>query len=304
MLNVGILANNPVWEEYLSAFSRGAPFRIIGSHTPEISDSHGGIANLNDADVVWIPQKTPESIPEAILSLRESRHVLLGFPVVEFQREASQMVHLAREAHVDVQVGHHDRYHPAFRGVQDILVKPQYIRLDHWTRIIEGPDAEKLFMQNLLHDVDAILALISEPLKKVQAHLSHASVTFGRVLNVRLEFHNGTVAALCLNNLGFEEKRHLEVIGMNTLYSIDLSKGESQVTFCQKDNKTTKKLWPTNGLLGVDTGSIDEETLTRECVSFFYQKDKNLKPLASIEDGFEALQITRTIYHKIGMALL
>ena len=304
MLSVGILADNPVWEEYLTAFSQDAPFRITGSFQHWQPEYPGGIENLSEADVIWIPQKTNESIGAAIQSLRESRHVLLGFPVVDFQREASHMVQLAREAHVEVQVGHHDRYHPAFRSVQDILVKPQYIRLNHQTQITESNNAEQLFMENLLHDVDAILALISEPIKKVQAHLSHTSVPFGRVLNVRLEFHNATVATICLSNLDLGSERQLEIIGQDCLYTIDLMRGTSQVRQFGSDNPPITKLWPVNGLLGINSGLVDKETLTRECVSFFYQKHNKLKTLASIEEGYEALQITNTIYQKIGMALV
>ena len=54
----------------------------------------------------------------------------------------------------------------------------------------------------------------------------------------------------------------------------------------------------------INSGLVDEETLTRECVSFFYQKHNKLKTLASIEEGYEALQITNTIYQKIGMTLV
>ena len=303
MLSVGILANNPVWEEYLTAFSQGAPFRITGSFHHWRPEHPGDQKSLNEADAIWIPQKTSESIGAAIHSLRESRHVLLGFPLVDFQNEASQMVQLAREAHVEVQVGHHDRYHPAFRAVQDILIKPQYIRVSHNTQVTEGDNAEQLLMEYLLHDVDAILALISEPLKKVQAHISITSAPLKRVINVRLEFHNGTVATICLNNLNQKQRRELEVIGQDSLYSIDLVQGASQVTRYSANQHKTTKLWPTSGLLGINSGLVDEETLTRECVSFFYQKKNNLKPLASIEEGFEALQITNTIYQKIGMTL-
>ncbi len=300
MLGVGILAVEPVWEEYLNAFSRNAPFRI----TKRVSEwEHDHLVQedwLQESDVLWIPKKHTGGIVAAIQSLRQSRHVLLGFPVLEFQKEACQIVQLAREAHVDVQVGHHDRFHPAFRAVQDTLVKPQLIRIEHHTEISGGPHAEQFFMQSLLYDVDAILALISGPLKKIRAHLSQVALPFGRAIDVRLEFHNGSVALIHLSNLGKGRLRIIEVIGHQSEFKIDLVGGESFITEFKNGVAIQSRLWPVQGLLGLQAGEeIDEESLTRECVSFFYQKQKNDKPLASIEEGFEALQITQSIMEKI-----
>jgi hypothetical protein len=145
MISVGILANDPVWEEYLSVFSQGGPFRITGrteDHSLNILMQKECITN---SDVIWIPELTPHSMEAAIFSLRQSRHVLLGFPVVDFQGTVDQMVSLSREANVDVQVGHHDRYHPAFRAVLDCIKTPQFIRLKHQQKnLLLGSDEQEL----------------------------------------------------------------------------------------------------------------------------------------------------------------
>ncbi len=304
MLDVGILAEEPIWEEYLSAFSRNAPFRISGQYSSRDLVVSEHQANPIEADVLWIPKQQDHVMTAAIQSLRQSRHVLLGFPVVDFQNEVGKLVQLAREAHVDVQVGHHDRFHPAFRAVQDMLIKPQLIRIEHETAISDGRHASQFLMQSLLYDVDAVLALITEPLKKIRTHMSQVNLPFGKVLNVRLEFHNGSVASIHLSNMHKERLRTIAVIGHHNEFYIDLVRGESFVTTFDKQVAKQSQLWPVNGLLGFQDGDqIDEEALTRECVSYFYQKEKNAKPLANIEEGFEALQITQEIMHKLELSL-
>ncbi|MCK5822298.1 MAG: Gfo/Idh/MocA family oxidoreductase [Bacteroidales bacterium] len=301
MISVSILANNPVWEENLTAFSQGAPFRITGRTADYPPEKLFSAPCMQESDAVWIPEMTNHSIEAAILALRHSRHVLLGFPIVDFPQQANQLVNLAREAHVDVQIGHHDRFHPAFRAVQEMLHKPQFIRLSHEKQDLMMSGNDRVFLQHIIHDVDSILALVPEPLKKVQAHLSKITSDIGRVFDIRLEFHNGTVANINLSNLGLSEKRELEVIDYEQVFKVDLIKGESWVhKYC--DSKPEKSLlWPTKGLLGMGTVKVDEESLTRECVSFFQRKANNHKPLASIEDGYEALRITEIILKKIGV---
>lgn len=301
MISVSILANNPVWEENLNAFSQDAPFRITGRTADYPPEKLLTAPCLQESDAVWIPEMTTHSIEAAILSLRRSRHVLLGFPIVDFQKQANQLVNLAREAHVDVQVGHHDRYHPAFRAVQDILQKPKFIRLLHEKQDLIMPGNDQVFLQHIIHDVDSILALVPEQLKKVQAHLSKITSDIGRVFDIRMEFHNGTVATINLSNLGLSEKRELEIIDHEQVFKLDLIKGESwaHTYYNSKPEKTL--LWPIKGLLGIGNVTVDEESLTRECVSFFQRKANNRRPLASIEDGYEALQITEIILKKIGV---
>ena len=301
MISVSILANNPVWEENLTAFAQDAPFRITGRTADYPLEKLLTARCLQESDAVWIPEMTAHSIEAAILSLRRSRHVLLGFPIVDFQQQADQLVNLAREAHVEVQVGHHDRYHPAFRAVQNVLQKPQFIRLIHEKQDLIMPGNDQIFLQHIIHDVDSILALVPEPLKKVQAHLSKITSEIGRVFDIRMEFHNGTVATINLSNLGLSEKRELEIIDYEQVFNLDMIKGESWAHKYYDSQPKKSRLWPANGLLGIVNGTVDEESLTRECVSFFQRKAQNRKPLASIEDGYEALQITEIILKKIGV---
>lgn len=302
MITVGILANNPVWEEYLSAFSQGAPFRINGRADDHLPDQLADLSWYNSSDAIWIPEFTPNSIEAAIFALRQSRHVLLGFPVISFQDQIDQIVSLSREANVEVQVGHHDRYHPAFRAVKDQLNEPRFIRITHQLEAFDQED-ENLLLQQLLYDVDAVLGITDAPIKRVSAHISKITPVKGRVIDVRLEFHNGAAASIALSSLGFPAQRVIEISDYQSFYTIDLNRGQAHAYYFCDEQRTEARLWPVNGVLGVGTGQVDEESLTRECVSFFHRKESNRKPLASVEEGYQALLITREIFRKIGIGL-
>lgn len=303
MITVGILATNPVWEENLSAFTQGAPFRITG-RTDDLAPEKQQCSSLIDSsDAIWIPEFTPHSIEAAIFALRQSRHVLLGFPVLTFQNQITQLVNLSREANVDVQVGHHDRYHPAFRAVKDQVLKPRFIRLSHQMGQLLAAENENFLLQQILYDVDAVLALIPEQIKKVNAHISKITPDTGRLIDIRLEFHNGSAASITFSNLGFADQRRIEITDYCQFFTLDLMSGQARKYTYSSASRSETQLWPVNGILGMNTGQIDEESLTRECVSYFQRKASNQKPLASIEEGYEALQITQIICKKIGVAL-
>lgn len=303
MITVGILANNPVWEEYLTAFSQGAPFRIIGRSGDPTPENLQNIDCLANSDALWIPELTPYSMEAAIFSLRQSHHVLFGFPVVDFQSRADLLLKLAREANVDVQVGHHDRYHPAFRAVKDQLHNPQFIRVRHELREFIPANQEQMLLQQILYDVDAVMALIPEPLKKVQAHISRISKQAGRMIDIRMDFHNGSAASINFSNLGFRNSRLIDITDYQSYYTIDLLQGTSSSFLLSETGPEETRLWPVNGLLGINNGQIDEESLTRECLSFFQRRAVNSRPLASLEDGYEALRITEIILKKIGLGV-
>ena len=73
--------------------------------------------------------------------------------MVHFQDSVSQMVNLAREANVDVQVGHHDRYHPAFRTILDCLNAPQFVQVRHQQKAFILAENQKMLLQQILYDV-------------------------------------------------------------------------------------------------------------------------------------------------------
>ena len=297
------MARRRAWEEYLSAFAQGGPFRISGRTGDQSLNSLQSQACLNDSDVIWIPEFTTHSVEAAIHSLRGSKHVLLGFPVVDFQGTVGQMVKLAREANVDVQVGHHHRYHPAFRTILDCLSAPQFVKLKHQQKEFIRADNEQMLLQQLMYDVDTILALIKHPLKKVNAHISRINEELGRVIDIRLDFHNGSAASINFSNLGLADERTIEITDHQNLYFIDFNKGIAKSYNYENGVANESLLWPIEGGLGLNIGTVDMESLTRECVSFFKRKALNRKPLASIEEGYEALQITEIILKKIGIGL-
>lgn len=237
----------------------------------------------------------------AIYALRQSRHVLLGFPVVVFQNQIDQLVSLSREACVDVQVGHHDRYHPAFRAVKDQVTEPRFIRITHHTDQWNQPE-DSGCLHDILYDVDTILALLEAPLKRVSAHISRITPDRGRLVDIRLEFHNGAAASIAFASLGFPNQRLIEISDYQTFYTIDLIRGVSTAYHFNGEQRKESAIWPVNGVLGMNTGQIDEESLTRECVSFFQRKASNKRPLATIEEGHQALQITHEVFRKMGAA--
>jgi hypothetical protein len=123
------------------------------------------------------------------------------------------------------------------------------------------------------------------------------------MIDIRLDFHNGSAASINFSNMGLDNQRIIEIIDYQNLYTIDFGAGEARTFSYESTNTVERLLWPIEGGLGLYNGSVDEESLTRECVSFFRRKEKNYKPLASIEDGYEALQITGQILKKIGIGL-
>lgn len=301
MYSVGILSGQDKWSQVLGDMLRTSGSRVSGWINPLESSRMATQQLIDYSDLVWIPEKMSGCMEEAIQVIRRSRHLSLGFPVVEFMDEAPFMVKLAHEARVQVQVGHHDWHQPAFRCSMMHIFQPQSIRItDNLPELPDGENHRQVF-KTILADLDLALGLSGSTVRKLRSHASRLVNGTAIQLDVRVELHNGSVIILDIRKFAGTPERRIEIIQSDGIITIDLLNGtSSHKIYGENDNGlyiSEKVLWPLPGN-PADQFKIlpsGEEDVARQCLTFIHALERGRHSLSSLEGGFKALEMARQI---------
>lgn len=306
MYSVGILSGQDKWSEVLTEMLKSSGSSISGWINPQESSPLDTQQLIDFSDLIWIPEKINGGMDDAIQVIRRSRHLSLGFPVVEFMDEASFMVKLAHEARVQVQVGHHDWHQPAFRSSLMHILQPQSIRFTDFLTEQPPEESHRQVFKTILADLDLALGLSGSTVRRVRPHASRLLNGTAIQVDIRVELHNGSVISLSIRKFSKIPDRRIEIIQSDGIILIDLLKGTSLLEEYQKADLgfsfSGKILWPPAGdpstLLRDDPHSKEE--VARQCLSFIHALEKGHHSLSSLEGGFKALEITRQIETHLG----
>ena len=306
MYSVGVLSGEEKWPEVLAKTLRASGSTVSGWINPAGADSPETHRLIDFSDLIWIPEKIGGSMEEAIQVIRRSRHLSLGFPVVEFMEEASCMVKLAHEAHVQVQVGHSDWYHPAVRSSLAYVDHPQFIRFTEYLPDMEPAAGSVAAFRAMVADLDLALGLAGSPVRKVRPHASRLWNGLLVQAEIHVELHNGAVISLDLRKFSGRVERRIELIQSSSHLLIDLPEGTSRLTSFRDDVSgpvpVKKTLWPPAGGAVSEKNRNEqfEEDAARQCLSFIHALQRGRHPLSGLEGGFRALELTRQIESHLG----
>jgi len=179
------------------------------------------LAGRIDAAVVAAP--TCLHFPIARDLLAAGVHLLVEKPLCVARAEADALVALARSRNVVLQVGHVERFNPAFRAVAVKLGKPKYIEAVRAGAFTFRSTDVGVVLDLMIHDIDLVLSLARGPLRKVDA--LGISVLGGHedAANARLEFECGCVATLSASRVNDRPVRRMQVWSARGFAEIDFA---------------------------------------------------------------------------------
>jgi predicted dehydrogenase len=272
--------------------------------------NHRPLLHVADAAVIVVP--TIHHFAVAAEFLRCGIPVLVEKPLAPSLEQAEELVDLARKQGLLLQVGHIERFNPAFEQLQRCPLRPKFIqgrRLGPFT----GRSTDiGVVLDLMIHDLDAILALVQSPVRSVEA--LGVSVFGGHedLAETRLTFANGCVAHLTASRAHPQPERRMDLWGAEGYAGVDFAK--RLLTLIQPSDSVRH-----NGLTAADsrTGSLKDElfgrdlqVFTRECHSDRDQLTAELRdfidclttgarPRVSGEDGRDALALAARILDRI-----
>ncbi len=189
-------------------------------HVPGFADFASLAARGLDAVTIAVP--TPAHREAALEAAGRGLHMLVEKPLAATEAEAEAILSETRRRGVLLQVGHLERWNPAFRALRDRCRRPRFIE-GHRLAPFGGRGTEVAVVLDLMvHDLDLVLALVGEPVARVDAIGVAVLTRELDIANARIEFAGGAIANLTASRVSREKLRKVRVFEADAYLAANL----------------------------------------------------------------------------------
>lgn len=163
------------------------------------------------------------------LAVRKGKHVFVEKPMCNTMEEANELVKLVREANIKLQVGHVERFNPAFLAVKDLKLNPMFIEVHRLSQFNPRGTEVSVILDLMIHDIDIIMSLVKSDVKNVYANGVAVMTDTPDIANVRIEFDNGCVANLTSSRISMKKMRKIRLFQRDAYIGIDFLEKKSEI---------------------------------------------------------------------------
>jgi predicted dehydrogenase len=188
---------------------------------------HSQLINRVEAAVLATPASLHAPIARDLLTA--GLHLLIEKPIATTASDASQLLHLAHDAQRILQVGHVERFNPAWQAIRELLDQPRFIEVQRFAPHAFRANDVGVVLDLMIHDLDLLIQLVDSEVVGVSA--SGTSLLEGHedFAEARLEFHNGVVAHLTASRVSPATVRNWQVVCRDSICSIDLHQRQAEI---------------------------------------------------------------------------
>ena len=252
---------------------------------PVVTD-YRDISGQIDAVSICTPTITHAEI--ASYFLKKGVHAFVEKPITFSLQEADELIKLADQKNLKLQIGHVERFNSAFTTIEPIAQNPLFIEC-HRLNLFSNRSLDiGVVMDVMIHDIDIILGLVKSPIKEIQAVGINVLTDKEDIANARLTFANGCVCNVTASRISPEVTRKIRLFTQNAYISLDYAKQEASIY--SKDER------------GIHKRNIPiekEEPLKKELEHFLDCIRENQRPKVSGVEGREAIKVALEITQKI-----
>ncbi|MCR5014263.1 MAG: Gfo/Idh/MocA family oxidoreductase [Bacteroidales bacterium] len=314
MLRIGVLGAGHLGKIHIKCIQQIKDYELVGFYDPDPKTARevsatgvpcfDTVEDLIDAvDVVDIVTPTVQHFASASKALGCRRHVFIEKPIVATPEEASKLVALAEQAGVKVQVGHVERFNPAFIAAEPHITSPRFIEAHRLALFNPRGTDVPVVLDLMVHDLDILLTLVKSPV----AHVSACGVSVVSptpdITNARIEFENGTVANLTASRLSLKNMRKTRIFQDDAYVTVDFLDKKTEIVRIHDEEM---KGYPYSLTLDLADGSTRQLTMERpeihpinaiqtELESFYDSIIHNTVPVVTIHDGVKVLNLAYDI---------
>jgi len=173
-----------------------------------------------DAACVAVPTERHHEVVGACLDA--GVHVLVEKPLARTVAEADDLLARARAKRLVLQVGHLERFNPAFRALAAEPTPALFIDIERLAPFrSRGTDVD-VVLDLMIHDLDLVLALARAEVEGVSACGFRVITDAIDIANARIEFADGSVASVSASRVSQAAVRKLRVFRHDHYVSADL----------------------------------------------------------------------------------
>lgn len=264
---------------------------------------------LDAVDAVDIVTPTVSHYELAAKAIKAGKHVFIEKPVTETVAEGAALLELAARYGVKVQVGHVERFNPAFSALKGMELNPMFIESHRLAAFQPRGTDVSVILDLMIHDLDLILHLVQSPVAEVSASGVAVLSNTVDIANVRVEFENGCVANLTASRISLKQMRKMRLFQQDHYISLDFLDKNAQIL--RLFNQDAENLPPVDELMEFETSqgkkwlqmqmpeSASVNAIQTELETFCESILNNTDPVVTLQDGFDALKLAHRILEDI-----
>ena len=315
MLKAGVLGAGHLGKIHLKLLQQSSKYELVGFYDPiedyakQVSDEFGyvyftSIDELIDAvDVIDIVTPTLNHFDCAVSAIEKGKHIFIEKPITKTVEEAELLRDLVQKKKIRGQVGHVERFNPAFTAVKDMILNPMFIESHRLAEFNPRGTDVPVVLDLMIHDIDIILSVVNSEVKDI--HASGVSVISDTpdIANARIEFENGCVANLTASRISLKNMRKSRFFQKDAYISVDFLEKKSEVVkmkdapenpddfamILQNAEGNKKQIYFENPRIEQNNAILDE------LESFADAINNGSMPIVSLRQGTRALQVAQQI---------
>ncbi len=315
MLKIGVLGAGHLGKIHLKLANQSSKYQLVGFYDANAENakkieaefgykSFATITELIDAvDVVDIVTPTLSHFDCAKEAVSKGKHIFIEKPITKTVQEAILLREMVAEHKVKGQVGHVERFNPAFTAVKNVINQPMFIECHRLAEFNPRGTDVPVVLDLMIHDIDIVLSVVKSKVKSV--HASGVSVISETpdIANARIEFENGCVANFTASRISMKNMRKSRFFQKDAYISVDFLEKKSEVVrmkdvpekvdefamILQNAEGVKKQIYFENPTIESNNAILDELETFADAIN------NNTKPVVTLYDGTEALLVAQQI---------
>ena len=318
MLKAGVLGAGHLGKIHLRLLNQSDKYELVGfydadeTNAKKVSEEFGykyfkTIEGLIDAvDVVDIVTPTLSHYDCAKQAINKGKHIFIEKPITNTVEEAEHIRELLSEHNLRGQVGHVERFNPAFLAVKDKLENPMFIETHRLAEFNPRGTDVPVVLDLMIHDIDIILSVVKSKVKNVFASGVSVISDTPDIANARIEFESGCVANLTASRISLKNMRKTRFFQKDAYISVDFLEKKCEVVkmkdapknpgdfdmVLQNAEGIKKQIYFDNPEVANNNAILDELETFADAIN------NNTTPVVTLQDGTEALRVAKMIINQ------
>jgi len=315
MLKVGVLGAGHLGKIHLRLLNQSEKYELVGFYDPDeinakkvaLEFGYTFFENINtliDAvDVVDIVTPTLSHYECAKKAIAKGKHIFIEKPITNTLEEAEEILELTKKRGIKGQVGHVERFNPAFLAVKDKIENPMFIETHRLAEFNPRGTDVPVVLDLMIHDIDVILSVVPSKVKQINASGVSVISSSPDIANARIEFENGCVANLTSSRISLKNMRKSRFFQKDAYISVDFLEKKVEVVkmkdapeqpgdfdmILQNAEGEKKQIYFENPEIDVNNAILDELETFADAIN------QDTTPVVTLEQGTNALRVALQI---------
>ena len=318
-LKVGVLGAGHLGKIHLKLLNQSEKYELVGFYDPNEEQAQKVVAEfgytyfdnidqlIEAVEVVDIVTPTLSHYDCAMKAIAAKRHIFIEKPITSTVAEAEEIYQLLEKNHLKGQVGHVERFNPAFQAAKSSIANPMFIEVHRLAEFNPRGTDVSVVLDLMIHDIDVLLSVVDSPVKHIEASGVAVISKSPDITNARIEFENGCVANLTASRISMKNMRKSRFFQKDAYISVDFLEKKVEVIHMKDAPEEVSEY---NMILQNAEGERKQiyfeypevqptNAILEELETFADAIEYNTTPVVTFLQGTKALRLAKDIVTKI-----